>query len=134
MFVSFADVPPPLEDMTDVINRISALKAKVDKHQKSVPVETRSISTQATTANCPKLNNAQQTVKPKQVHTQPVSAPPNAGGACGFGGMKKGFLAGGMESKKQATGGVGNKLLDNAVSDNADMPHITSNPSKTGDH
>ena len=117
--------------MTDVINRISALKAKVDKHQKSSPVETRSISTQATTANCPKLNNhAQQTVKPKQTATQPNPSPQNAGGACGFGGMKKGFLAGGLETKKQL---ANTKSLDSAA-DGAEMPHIKSNPSKSGDH
>lgn len=120
--------------MTEVINRISVLKTKVDKQQKSTPVETRSISTQATTANCPKLNN----VKAKQTVTPPAPISPNAAGACGFGGMKKGFLAGGLENKKQAAAMPGNsKSLDSLVMstvEGSEMPHIKSNPSKSGDH
>ncbi|XP_067945676.1 uncharacterized protein [Watersipora subatra] len=119
--------------MTDVINRISALKAKVNKHQKLTTVETRSISTQATTVSC--SNNAQESNKPKHVSTQPLQPGPNSGDVCGFGGMKKGFLAGGLESKKQAAANASNgKVSDNAVASASDVPHIKSDPSKTGDH
>lgn len=125
--------------MTDVINRISALKAKVDKQNKPAAgfVETRTISTQAssTDPHHKPTNNAQETVKPKQSALNTASAAlVNPTGACGFGGMKKGFLAGGLENKKQAN--TANKPFDDTIScDNGtDMPHIKSNPSKVGDH
>lgn len=120
--------------MTEVINKLSALKAKVEKKPKSSPVETKNTSTQASTQTNKKINNnAQQTVKAKP--SKPITESPNhnasSSSACGFGGMKKGFLAAGLESKKQTSGG--GKFADSSVALSADMPHIKSNPSKGGD-
>lgn len=124
--------------MTEVINRISELKAKVDNHKQknNGPLETRTISSQANNNSHNKSSNnsaSQQTVKPKSQPTVQASS-----GACGFGGMKKGFLSGGLDTKKPAT--ASNKVGEikvpppppSAAQDN--MPHIKSNPSKTGDH
>lgn len=152
---SILDLPPPLEDMTEVINRISALKAKVDKQQRGSEAtgETRTISDPATnTCGASRISNdaQQQSTRPRQSlpdnNTTPALLPAAAhppaslpaaahpqSGACGFGGMKKGFLAGGLESKKQSNSVV-TKFADSTIpSDDGDMPHIKSNPSVGGD-
>ena len=136
MFVSviiFVDLPPPLEDMTEVINRISELKAKVDNHvqQRNGPIENRIVANNNSQNKNSNSNAAPQTVKPKVV---PPPAPQPSSGACGFGGMKKGFLSGGLDNKKAPIPSTTPKVQqgDNKAQDN--MPHIKANPKGGGDH
>lgn len=126
--------------MTEVINRISELKAKVDNHvqQRNGPIENRIVSNNNSQNKTTSSNATPQTVKPKVV--QPPPSQPSTG-ACGFGGMKKGFLSGGLDNKKPpaataAAVSVVSKATVQPVNGQTqdNMPHIKANPKGGGDH
>jgi len=98
--------------MTDVINRITALRTKVKDNK---PSETKTIANSTDNNNAPATAT---TTKQKQTGSGP--------GACGFGGMKKGFLSGNSDNKKASNKPAG--------APPPELPHIKSNPAKQSEH
>lgn len=128
--------------MTDVIKRISQIKAKVDNQNTANTPRTISQSTNTNTSKTVSTNTTsttssqQQTVKPKQFAAQATAAANSSNGASnsGFCGMKKGFLSGGLDTSKKpsAASPNTNKVATSASCDN--IPHIKANPGKPVDN
>lgn len=122
--------------MTEVLEKISSIKAKVDNQTKPLVSHTITSTTNTTTTSGTSSQKSQkQTVKPKVSNLANSSAivaaaAANSSTSCssGFGGMKKGFLSGGLDCKKS----VNKSPQDNKAAAGAstcDMPYVKSNPS-----
>lgn len=124
----FVDGPPPLEDMSEVLSRISAIKDKVD-NQKS---RSESSNPRPIVETGPPNDTTLTKEKIKSKQSNQPSTSCSSSGACGFGGMKKGFLSSGLETKKPTA----NSKPSNTDTKTADgsIPLIKSNPAKANDH